>query len=64
MDLSKILVLLAVVHMFFIVRYCVGSIVRNAKKSTAEYTAWLVAVVLLPIIGYLIYLRWNRKLSS
>jgi hypothetical protein len=37
MDLSKILVLLAVVHMFFIVRYCVGSIVRNAKKSTAEY---------------------------
>ncbi len=64
MELSKILVFLFLIHVFIIVRYCVGGMVRNAKISTAEYTAWLGAVVLLPVLGYVLYLRWERKMSS
>jgi hypothetical protein len=64
MESSRIFGVLLLIHVFVIVRYCVGSMVRNAKISTAEYTAWLGAVVLIPVVGYLMYLRWERRLSS
>lgn len=62
--MNSFLGILCLVHLFFIVRYCVGSIVRDSRVTSADYLKWLVVVILIPVFGYVMYQIWLRKKLS
>ncbi len=60
----NILSVLLVIYLYIIVRYCVSNVVRDARITTTQYTLWLLAIIFLPFLGYILYLRWlSQKLA-
>jgi membrane-bound acyltransferase YfiQ involved in biofilm formation len=51
-----LLPILVILHFLIIARYCIGNIIRPGNITTAEYSRWLLIIVLIPFYGYYKYL--------
>ena len=55
--MGKVFAILLFIHIFVIVRYCVGNIIRPASVTTREYSKWLLIVVFIPFYGYYRFMK-------
>jgi hypothetical protein len=57
MEWKTVISILLIVHLYLVIRYCVGNIVDYTGLTRTSKFRWLLLVLFVPFIGYYLYLK-------
>jgi len=64
MNSTTILEFLLIIHIYLTVRFAVSRVIRRTAETEWYGMKWLLIVFLLPIIGYVMYLKQNNTSNN